>query len=75
MTTDVGTRSRCELTDLEPSSCSHCRAQATETRWFTASYDGVCSHPACHLPIEPGQRIHQTPSGEYEHAGCAKRNR
>lgn len=70
MTTSIAI---CDLTELQVTSCAHCKAQGQTIRWFTAAYDGVCVHPACQVPIIAGQRIHQTATGEYEHAGCAKR--
>lgn len=65
----------CELTELDTASCAHCLALAREVRWFDAAYEGTCAHPACRQYITVGQRIHQTSSGEYEHAACAKRPR
>lgn len=64
---------RCELSELPVSQCSHCRVKTSEVRWFTAAYDGKCFHPGCEVPILVGDRIHQRPDGQYEHARCAKR--
>lgn len=74
-TTGAAAQERCELTDLEKSSCDHCRAQAKNVPWFTAQFDGACAHPACHVEIAPGDRIYERPDGTYEHARCAKRTR
>jgi hypothetical protein len=73
------TDGRCQLTDLPPAMCAHCRQPAPARRaprpssrygpWFPAGYRGRCAD--CDSGLDPGDRIRANGHGGYlcQHCG------
>lgn len=54
---------RCDLTDLLVEQCQHCRPKG---RTIEAGLHSTC--PTCSTPVVPGDRIRETPTGQWEHS-------
>ena len=63
--------SLCELTEMETSSCGHCRQKAVTRPVFKAAFDSTC--PTCQQTLEVGQDAVWTLDGTTaEHARHAR---
>jgi hypothetical protein len=68
---------RCALTDLEESSCAHCRglslatpSDVNVTHRFTSKFHSACEN--CERRVRKGDLIGRTDEGEYVCERCCK---